>query len=330
MKRRDIWYVALALGCQFDPPSPRDLESARILSEQIDVASLMPRVERLVAAHRGDAKLSCSDYPTQHLYPSCELTRDRAALLVQEELLALGYDTVTLRQGTAHEVAHNITAERRGLTRPDEVVLVGAHFDAFYGGADDNSSGVAVMLELARVASSHRFARTLRFVGFDLEERGALGSQRYVEAGLADDVVAALVLESVGYANHDKGGQRSPPALPLGDRGDALIVVANEESRPIAQQMLALNHALGLMPLRAVVAGGDGAFFFTGALLRSDNGPFWLRGLPAVMLTDSADYRNPHYHRPSDLPDTLDPVFLGNVAKVVAATLSELAEEVPP
>lgn len=94
--------------------------------------------------------------------------------------------------------------------------------------------------------------------------------------------------------------------------------------------MLALSHALAIMPSRAVVAGGDCAFFLTGALLRSDNGPFWLRGLPAVMLTDGADYRNPHYHRPSDLPETLDPIYLGKAAQLVAATLAELAEVVEP
>lgn len=321
---------SLAFGCTFEAPGAGDVESARSLSQQVQVQNLMPWVERLVADHLADVKLDCADYPSAHLYPSCELSRDRAAALVQEQLLALGYDARTVRQGRDHHVALNVSAEQRGQTRAGEVVLIAAHFDAFYGGADDNSSGVAVLLEVARVAAAHKFARTVRFVGFDLEERGALGSERYVDAGLANDVVAAFVLESVGYADHTKGSQRSPPGLPLGDIGDSLIVVANGDSRALAQRMLAINHRLELMPVRATVAGGDGAYFFTGPLLRSDNGPFWLRGLPAVMLTDSADYRNPHYHRPSDLPATLDPLFLGNVARLVAATLAVVAEVVEP
>jgi Zn-dependent M28 family amino/carboxypeptidase len=182
------------------------------------------------------------------------------------------------------------------------------------------------MLEVARAAAGRRFARTLRFVGFDLEERGSRGSTRYVEAGLADDVVATLILECVGFTDDS---QDSPPGLPLGDAGDALFIAANADSRALAQRMLAINHALELIPLRAVVAGGDGAHFFTGPLLRSDNGPFWLRGLPAVMLTDSANYRNPNYHEASDTPETLDPEFLAAATRLVAATVGVLAELEP-
>jgi Zn-dependent M28 family amino/carboxypeptidase len=246
--------------------------------------------------------------------------------------MALGYDTRVLEQGdeaSAPGTAHNVVAELRGTRRPSEVVLIAAHADAFYAGADDNSSGVAAMLEVARVAASHRFVRTVRFVGFDLEERGNVGSTRYVEAGLARDVAAALILECVGFTDKRKGSQNSPPGLQLGDVGDSLVIAANEDSRHLAQRMLAINHALNLIELRAVIAGGQGAAFFTGALLRSDNGPFWLRAVPALMLTDTADYRNPNYHRASDTPHTLDPEFLAGSTRLVAASLAIFAELEP-
>lgn len=320
-----LWLLACAPG----PPDVGDLTAARALADAVDAEALMPWVERLSADHLADTKLSCAGYETLDKYPACELSRDAAVALVRETFIALGYDTRVFVQGEPPDEARNVVAELPGTSRPDEVVLIAAHVDAFYAGADDNSSGVAAMLELARVAAEHRFARTLRFVGFDLEERGSRGSARYVGAGHADDVVAALILECIGFTDLRPGSQDSPPGLPLGEVGDALFIAANGDSRELAQRMLAINHALELVELRAVIAGGSGAFPLTGALLRSDNGPFWLRGLPAVMLTDSADYRNPNYHEASDTPDTLDPAFLAASTRLVAASMAVLAEVQP-
>jgi Zn-dependent M28 family amino/carboxypeptidase len=262
-------------------------------------------------------------------YPACELTSAAAVELVHDALADFGYEPEILALGSAPHVARNVVAELRGTTRPSEVVMVAAHVDAFYAGADDNSSGVAAMLEVARVAARRRFERTVRFVGFDLEERGSRGSTRYVEAGLADDVVEALILECVGYSDHRPGSQDSPLGFQLGDVGDSLVIAGNGDSVATAQRMLALNAQLELIELRAAIASGSAAYPFTGALLRSDNGPFWLRGLPAVMLTDTANYRNPHYHEASDTPETLDPEFLAASTRLIAASLAMLARAEP-
>jgi Zn-dependent M28 family amino/carboxypeptidase len=236
----------------------------------------------------------------------------------------LGYDVRLLRHGDEPDAPVNVEAELTGTTRAGEAVVIAAHFDAFYAGADDNSSGVAALLELARIASERRFERTVRFVGFDLEERGSLGSTRYVEAGHANDVTATIVLECIGFADRS-GDQDSPFGLQLGERADSLVIAANHDSRSMAELLFALNNSLQLLELRAVIAGGDGAYPLSGALLRSDNGPFWLKGLPAVMLTDSANYRNPHYHAESDIPETLDPELMAGTTRLVAAALAELA-----
>lgn len=223
--------------------------------------------------------------------------------------------------GTGPQQAHHVVAEKPGVVRPEQVVLLGAHLDAFYAGADDNSSGVAVMIEVARVLASRTLDPTVRFVGFDLEERGDEGSAPYVRSGRVDDVVAAVILEMVGFASHEPGSQKKLTGFAWGDVGDFLAVAANEDSGPFLEQLLAMNHRLGLVKMKGFVAGGSGAYPLTGALLRSDSGPFWLRDKPAMMWTDTANFRNPHYHKATDLPETLDPVFLAGVARTAAAAM---------
>lgn len=322
--------ACLALGaCTFEAPQLDDPAAAQALAVEVEAQNLMPWVERLATDHLADARLSCDGYPAMDQYPSCELSSAAAIELVHATLSGLGYRTRIVTHGPDPDGPRNVVAELRGTAHPDEVVVIAAHLDAFYAGADDNSSGVAAMLEVARVAAGHRFERTVRFVGFDLEERGSLGSTRYVESGAADDVVAALVLECVGFTDRRANSQDSPLGLQLGEVGDSLAVAANDDSQPIARTLFAVNNSLALVELRAVIAGGDGAYPLTGALLRSDNGPFWLRGLPAVMLTDTANYRNPRYHGPDDLPETLDPALLAGTTRLVAAALAVLARVQP-
>ncbi len=327
--RREVLLFALLAACVPSSPEPANLAAADDMARAVDAATLMPWVVQLADGHLADDVVSCEGFPPMDRYPSCDLSRDAAVALVFATFTALGYQTRIEEQGEAPHVARNVIAEHAGHGRASEVILVAAHVDAFHAGADDNSSGVAAMLEVARVVAQRSFARTVRFVAFDLEERGALGSTLYVDAGMADDVIAAVVLECVGFTDHRPGSQDSPPGLNLGDVGDSLLIAANGDSTSMAQQMLALNHALELITLRAVIAGSSGAFPLTGALLRSDNGPFWLRGIPAVMLTDSANYRNPHYHQVTDTPDTLDPLFLAQATRLVAATVAMWAEPQP-
>jgi hypothetical protein len=107
------------------------------------------------------------------------------------------------------------------------------------------------------------------------------------------------------------------------------MIVANGDSIEHAQRMLALNHAHGFMHAKGVAAGESGWFPLTGALTRSDNGPLWLERIPAVMLTDTADLRNPNYHEPSDLPATLDPEFLKGATQISVGSVALFAELLP-
>jgi Zn-dependent M28 family amino/carboxypeptidase len=325
------WFTIpiFALSCTGGAPALGDSTAALQLAERVSQERVMTHVNALARGHADDVKLDCKQYPPESGVPSCELSRDAAVDYVQHAWKSYGLKVTARNIARDGEIAKNIEAEVKGETEPHEVVLVAAHLDAYFAGADDNSSGVAVLLELAKLASEVRFRRTLRFVAFDLEERGSVGSTRYVQHGFADDVAVALVLECLGYADDAAGSQESLTGLPLGDTADFLAVVGNEDSSVQTQQIVALNHVAGLLRVTGVIGGGDAIFPLSSALTRSDNGPLWLRGVPAVMFTDTADLRNPHYHEPTDTPDTLDAKFLGNSARLVVLAAAYFAGALP-
>lgn len=324
------WVTATALlaaACTGERPSTEGFAQAGALGGEVQAHRVVADVAALATGHRGDARLPCAGFETEGDYPACELSRDAAVAHVGAALSAAGYapSTLTLDGDPVPGPAVNVVAERPGVARPREVVLVMAHHDAFYEGADDNSSGVAVLLEAARVAAGHDFDRTLRFVSIDLEERGSVGSTRYVNAGLADDVVAAIVLESVGYSCKESGCQDSPPGLHFGSVGDYLLVAGNDASASMTQRTVALAQAAGLGRTKGVILPGDGGYLLTSAFLRSDNGLLWLRGTPTILLSDTADFRNPNYHRATDTPETLDPEFLAASARTTIAAMGLFA-----
>jgi hypothetical protein len=321
--------LLLVHGCAPEAPAEDGFTAAGMVAAEVVAGNLMPWVSRLAEGHLRDEKLSCAGYQAFDLYPACELSRDSAVREVREAFIGMGLSTRIESTGTGAQAAQHVVAEMRGIDRPEEVVLLGAHLDAFYAGADDNSSGVAVMLEVARVLAGRRLGRSVRFVGFDLEERGDEGSAQYVGGGRADDVVAAIVLETVGFASEQPGSQKSLTGFSWGTVGDFLAIAANGDSTHLAEQLLAMNHRLGLIKMKGFVAGGTGAHPLTGALLRSDNGPFWLRGKPALMWTDTANFRNPHYHKATDTPETLNAAFLAAVARAAAAAVALFAEVEP-
>jgi Zn-dependent M28 family amino/carboxypeptidase len=297
----------------------------------VERSRLVSDVDALVAAHREDTPLDCASLidldqlDTEH-HPVCHLTRDKARQLVRERFESLGYTVTAQDTEDPRFPTSNVIAELRGDVHPDEVVVVGAHYDAYYSGADDNSSGVAAMLEMARLAAGKRFARTVRFVGFDLEELGLVGSTRYVRAHAEEKVIASLVFDCIGYRDARSGAQQGLPGFPMPDTGDFLAAIANEQSRPRLEELYALGDKLGFVPIRGALAPIDGSGPFAGNLMRSDHAPFWLAGHSALFLTDTANFRNPHYHRDTDVPATLDPDFLAGVTKLSAAGLAFWAE----
>ncbi len=212
-------------------------------------------------------------------------------------------------------------------------IIIGAHYDSvpFSPGADDNASGVAVLLEVARVCAGALPAvrRRIDFVAFGMEEEGCVGSSRHARrlARLGVPVAAMVSLECLGYTDRRPHSQRVVPGLPIRvpDQGSFLGVIGNRPARPLT---LSLARAIGLAApqLEAVtlVVDENGRAFPATRL--SDHAPFWDRGYPALLLTDTAFLRNPHYHQSHDLPETLDFEFMTQVARSVAAFTLLLAE----
>jgi Zn-dependent M28 family amino/carboxypeptidase len=230
--------------------------------------------------------------------------------------------------GTYHNVVATVAAHQQGLP-----LIVAAHFDTVEQspGADDNASGLAAVLEVARLVQIMDLARPVRFIAFNLEEENLLGSSAYAtELGTSgEEIVGAIVLECVGYAKSETGTQQRPPHVPIDvpTTGDFLAVVGNEKSHHLVASLReAGNRAIPALKLIPLVVPGRGEILPD--TRRSDHAAFWDHGFPAVMLTDTANFRNPHYHRPTDTIETLNLDFLANVTNAVAAAVKELAGRV--
>jgi Zn-dependent M28 family amino/carboxypeptidase len=253
-------------------------------------------------------------------FPRHYIAERRANVRARDFLVSylrdLGY-TPTLQGSYDNVVATTGDAAAGGA------LLLGAHYDSVPGtpGADDNASAVAACLECARLLAG-RDVGLVAVVLFNREEDGLLGSTEFV-ADLPPGVVAeAHVFEMIGYCTTAPGSQRMPPGLPANlapDVGNFLALLANHKSNAAAEELVRL--AAGYVPGFPVLAlkmylGVEKLF---GHLHRSDHAPFWKAGIPAVMWTDTAEFRNPHYHQQTDTPDTLDFDFLARVTRLALA-----------
>ena len=213
---------------------------------------------------------------------------------------------------------------------PQPPLIVAAHYDTVQGspGADDNASGLAVMLEVARCLRDVPLNRAVRFIGFCLEEEDLLGSLAYVShlRATEQEVRGAIVLECVGFTSIKEGSQFAPPGLPITipTTGNFLGIVGNRASVDLAAVLeQATNQRVPDLKTVSFLVPGQGESFPD--TRRSDHASFWQHGYPAVMLTDTANFRNPHYHQPTDTLDTLDLAFMGQVARAVAEAVRQLA-----
>lgn len=222
-------------------------------------------------------------------------------------------------------VAHPPSKQDQPVPPP---LIVAAHYDTVLGspGADDNASALAVLLDVAQRIKQTSLSRPVHFIAFCLEEEGLLGSQAYV-AHLTEThkpVQGAIILECVGYARDEEGSQTTPPGVPIAvpTVGNFLAVIGNQSSSSLTMAVeQAMRPHLPIVPL--IVPGN-------GELLpdtrRSDHTPFWEHGFPSVMLTDTANFRNPHYHRPTDTIETLNLDFMSAVADGLTAAIVCLTE----
>lgn len=246
---------------------------------------------------------------------------------IKRELLSYGLEVQEESFSFSGEVFANVSARLPGKSR-GPLWVIGAHFDSVPGspGADDNASGIACLLETARVyAESQRKAPdtgspAAEFVAFNLEEYGMVGAQAYVRRLKAEKVEVAgmLSLEMVGYVSRERGSQKMPfflkPFYP--DTGNFIGLVANTPSKPFLAQVKKIFQAVPGLAVESLVLPANGWVFPDARL--SDHSPFWDEGFPALLVTDTSFYRNPHYHSASDRVETLELDFL---AKVTEATI---------
>jgi Zn-dependent M28 family amino/carboxypeptidase len=232
------------------------------------------------------------------------------------------------------EVA-NVVAEVQLNSSPTRRVLIGAHYDSVAGtvGADDNASAVAVQLETARQVAALQGSKGLElsvvFVSFALEEPPAygtrfMGSRVYAEQARRrkEAIDAMLCLEMVGYTCSAPGCQSYPFPLMFFDypkEGNFIGIVGNFDSRGLTRRMFESFRKNPDLPVIKLTVPFNG--WILPAVRLSDHASFWDEGFKAVMITDSAFYRNPHYHLPSDRAATLDYRFMAELVGSLVAFL---------
>jgi hypothetical protein len=223
----------------------------------------------------------------------------------------------------------NLIAELKGNTRPEEIVIVGAHYDSREGtpGADDNASGTAAALSLARTFANATPGRTLRFVFFTNEEyfrEDLMGSLVYAKLcrTRSDNIVAMVSLETIGHFSDVSGSQKYPFPINLfyPATGDFLGFVGNVGSRSLVRTAIGSFRAAATLPSQGVAAPE-----FIDGIGWSDQWSFWRQGYLGIMITDTAPFRNPNYHEPTDTPDTLDYGRLARVVEGIETVVRDLA-----
>jgi Zn-dependent M28 family amino/carboxypeptidase len=254
-----------------------------------------------------------------------------AADYIYEEWTAQGHAVAAQGYRSHGQECRNLEITLPGRQRPEEIVLAGAHYDTVDGspGADDNASGVAALIELGRLLREAGSARTLRLVAFVNEEPpffffGEMGSKVYARAARArgDDIRLMLSLEMLGFYDRTPGSQRYPPLLRrfYPDRGDFIGFVSNLRSRRALKQAFAAFRQSSDCPAQSLAAPA-----WLPGIAWSDHWSFWRAGYPALMVTDTAFFRNPHYHTPLDTPATLDYPAMARVVAGLGGMLRRLA-----
>ena len=256
---------------------------------------------------------------------------ERAAAYIQGQFEASRYAVESQSYTVGGRTHRNLIVSRPGRSTQEEQIVLGAHYDTNPGtpGADDNASGVSVLLELARLAIDREFGKTVRFVAFSTEEMPsfrthAMGSDVYARRAQAngDHIVGMISLEMVGYYSDLEGSQFYPTGFSLfyPSRGNFISLVSDFWSwRWKNEAEAALKQSMRL-PVESVAT-----FRFIPGVDWSDHRSFWKAGYPALMMTDTAFYRNPHYHRETDTPEKLDYTRMAELTRGLLGMLERLA-----
>ncbi len=294
-----------------------------------------PAADDLVARYRADLELIAR--PRAPGSPHWKVVQDHCATSLEGS----GF---TVRRA-AYGTGVNVIGERRGETRPDEVVILGAHYDGVPDcpAADDNASGVAGVLAAARALGRGRFARTLVIACWDEEERGLVGSEAHARELAAAGVRPAgvTVLEMIGFRSTAPDSQAVPAGFDMvfgaeiarlrenRMRGDFIALVHDAGTRGAAAAIARHAGALELPAMALEIPEAAKGSRLLRDIRRSDHASFWDNGVPAMMVTDTANFRNANYHC-SAAPDQVSDLDLAFATRVSAAVAAALREELQP
>jgi Zn-dependent M28 family amino/carboxypeptidase len=254
-----------------------------------------------------------------------------AADYIRATLAGAGYEVRLQLYEVEGKICENIEAEVRGEKRPDDIIVIGAHYDSVQGspGANDNASGVAATLALARAFAETTPARTLRFVSFANEEPPLfqtehMGSRVYAmrsrERG--ENIVLMLSLETIGYYSDEPGSQHLlfPLSLIYPSTGNFIAFVSNLENGFLVRQLVGSFRQQAQFP-----SEGGALWDLIPGVGWSDHWAFWKEGYPAVMVTDTAPFRYPAYHSPADRPELVQYERMARVVSGLQAVIVEMA-----
>jgi Zn-dependent M28 family amino/carboxypeptidase len=258
---------------------------------------------------------------------------EQAAVYVEERLADLGYtvERQTYEAPGEYQV-RNLIVEKTGREQPEEIILLGAHYDTvpLTPGADDNASGVAGLLELARLLKPYANRRTVRLVAFTCEEPPYfksrwMGSRVYAREARrrGDDIIAMVSLEMIGFFDESVAQGFPFPLMRYfyPNTADFVGIIGNLFQRSLVTQIREAMRRGGDIGVESIstVSIVPGVDF-------SDHDSFWHEGYPAVMVTDTAFYRSPHYHSITDTPETLNYEAFAEVVKGLYQAVLELDE----
>lgn len=302
----------------------------------IDIADLVAQVD----SNRLKARLI--ELAQIRHYTANPAGLNKARDTIVQRMTADGLNVESMTFNWTNTIGNNITGRKHGLSNEALTYIIDAHYDSVSNspGADDNGSGVVGMLEIMDILAPLEFKKSLRFIGFDLEEQGLIGSTKYVETQIKpyESIEGVLNFEMIGYYSEQPNSQTLPNGFSFlfpnqtaavinnQSKGDFIAVAGNANSTGMIADME--SNASTYVPDLKIISlpiPGDGSI--APDLLRSDHAPFWLSGKKGLLITDGANFRNQNYHKASDTVGTLNFQFM---AKVVQATLATAAAWAQP
>lgn len=280
-------------------------------SYETDVPQLTEPQQQTADRLQADVRMLAEEIGPRHVGAPRGL--EQSVEFLEQHLEKLGYEPDRISFDTEGVECHNIEVELEGTDEPDEIVVIGAHYDSFRDtpAANDNASGVAATLELARRFADRRPQRTLRFVFFVNEEppwfqTAKMGSWVYAKRARqrGDDIVHMVSLETIGYFDDTPNSQ----SYPVGalrwfypDQGNFIGFVGNLGSRKSLRSAIGAFREVAEVPSEGASLPG-----FIPGVGWSDHWAFWEHGYPGVMVTDTAMFRYPYYHTDRDTPEKLN------------------------